>query len=229
MKKAIITLLFCAIALIMTSCTLSNEGKAKKLVKETLKNYLYHPNSYEPISTRVDSIFIDVTTIEPIMEISNEIKDLISKINECERKIESAESSMDIWAPNDYSSQFSRGNYARAKKEKEDAKSDLDKYTKKLSGQLVSLKENVAKYYKGEFTGWAVSHRFRSLNGAGSMTIPGEMIFFCDKEFTTCNGYEVDKFEDCAKILKAVNETTSDEDIMDYFKENITMPYAIIH
>ena len=46
-------------------------------------------------------MFIDVTTIEPIMEISDEIKNLISKINRCERKIESAESSMDIFAPMD--------------------------------------------------------------------------------------------------------------------------------
>ncbi|UVQ05780.1 hypothetical protein NXW85_16870 [Bacteroides caccae] len=106
------------------------------------------------------------------------------------------------------------------KKEKEEAKSDLNKYTKKLSEQLASLKENVAKYHKGEFTGWAVSHRFRTLNGAGSMTIPGEMIFFCDEEFTTCGGYEVDKFENFSKILKAVDEATSDEDIMDYFKED---------
>lgn len=220
MKKAIIILLSCAVALIMTSCTLSNEEKAEKLVKETLKDYLYHPDSYEPISTRVDSMFIDVATIEPIMETSSEIKDLISKINRCERDIKSAESSMDIWAPNGYSTQFSRGNYARAKKEKEEAKSDLDKYTKKLSEQLASLKENVAKYHKGEFTGWAVSHRFRSLNGAGSMTIPGEMIFFCNEEFTTCVGYNTDKFKDFAKILKAVDEATSDEDIIDYFKEN---------
>jgi hypothetical protein len=219
--KNVITLLFCAVALVMTSCTLSNEKKAEKLVKETLKDYLYHPDSYEPISTRVDSMFIDVTTIEPIMEISNKIKDLMSKINGCERNIESAESSMDIWAPNGYySSQYSRGEYARAKKEKEEAESDLDKYTKKLSEQLVSLKEYVAKYHKGEFTGWAVSHRFRSLNGAGSMTIPGEMIFFCDKEFTTCGGYEIDKFEDFAKILKTVDEATSDEEIIDYFKDN---------
>lgn len=215
MKKLLVIL-----ALIMTSCTLSNEEKAEKLIKETLKEYLYHPDSYESLSTRVDSMFIDVTTIEPIMEISDEIKDLMSKINRCEREIESAESSMDIWAPSGYSSQFSRGEYARAKKEKEDAQSNLDKYTKKLSGQLVSLKENVAKYHKGEFTGWAVSHRFRSLNGAGSMTIPGEMIFFCDKEFTTCGGYEADKFEDFVKTLKAVDEATSDDDIMDYFKEN---------
>ena len=94
------------------------EEKAEKLVKETLKDYLYHPDSYEPISTRVDSMFIDVTTIEPIMKISDEIKNLISKINRCERKIESAESSMDIFAPNGYSSQYSRGEYSRAKKRK---------------------------------------------------------------------------------------------------------------
>ena len=146
MKK--FQLLFCVVVLIMISCTLSNEEKAEKLVKETLKDYLYYPDSYEPISTRVDSMFIDVTTIEPIMKISDEIKELISKINECERKIEFAESSMDIFAPDGYSSQFSRGRYVRAKKEKEEAQSDLDKYTKKLSGQIVSLKENVAKYYK---------------------------------------------------------------------------------
>ena len=211
---------FVLLALIMASCTLSKEEKAERLIKKTLKDYLYHPDSYEPISTRVDSMFIDVTTIEPIMEISNEIKDLTSKINRCKSEIESAESSMDIWAPNGYSSQYSRGEYARAKREKEEAKSDLDKYTKKLSEQLASLKENVAKYHKGKFTGWAVSHRFRSLNGAGSMTIPGEMIFFCDDEFTTCGGYEVDKFENFAKILKIVDKAVSDEDIMDYFREN---------
>lgn len=220
MKKAIVTLSLCAVALIMASCTLSNERKAEKLVRETLKDYLYHPDSYEPTSTRVDSMFIDVTTIELIMNISGKISNLISKIDECEMDIESAETSMNIYAPDGYSSQFTRGEYVRAKKEKEEAQSDLDKYTKKLSGEVTSLKENVAKYHKGEFTGWAVSHRFRSLNGAGSMTIPGEMIFFCDKEFTNCVGYEVGKFEEFAKILKAVDEATSDEDIMDYFKDN---------
>ena len=220
MKKTIMALSLCAVALIVASCTLSNEGKAEKLVKETLKDYLYHPDSYEPISTRVDSMFIDVTTIEPIMKISDEISDLISKIDKCEMDIESAETSMNIYALDGYSSQFTRGEYARAKKEKEEVQSDLDKYTKKLSGGIAFLKENVAKYHKGEFTGWAVSHRFRSLNGAGAMAIPGEMIFFCDKEFTICVGYEVSKFEEFAKILKVVDEATSDEDIMDYFKDN---------
>lgn len=52
------------------------------------------------------------------------------------------------------------------------------------------------------------------------MTIPGEMIFFCDTEFTTCGGYEADKFVKFAEILQAVDEATSDDDILDYFKEN---------
>ena len=211
---------FVLLTVIMTSCTLSNEEKAEKLIEETLKNYLYYPDSYEPILTRVDSMFIDVTAIDPIMEASDKIKDLMSKINRCKREIEFAESSMDVWGLDGYLSQYSSGEYARAKKEKEEAESDLDKYTKKLSEQLASLKEYVAKYHKGEFTGWAVSHRFRSLNGAGSMTVPGEMIFFCDKEFTTCGGYEANKFEDFVNVLKVVDEATSDEDIMDYFKDN---------
>ncbi len=214
MKKLLVLL-----ALIMTSCTPSNEEKAEKLIKETLKDYLYYPESYEPVSTRVDSMFIDPSAIAPIMEISDEIKDLdlMSKIFKCQISIAHAETTMDF-ALEGY---FSREDYARAKKEKEKAESALDKYTKKLSGQIASLKENVAKYHKGEYTGWVVSHIFRSLNGEGSKTIPREMIFFCDEAFTTCNGYKIEEFEDFAKTLKVVNEATSDEDIIDYFRENL--------
>ena len=39
------------------------------------------------------------------------------------------------------------------------------------------------------------------------MSIMGEMIFFCDKEFTTCEGYEIDKIEDFLNVLKAIEKT----------------------
>lgn len=216
--KNVITGVLCAVVLIMTSCAPSKEEKAERLIGETLKGYLYHPDSYEPISTRVDSMFIDVTVIDPIMENSDEIRELISKINMCERNLKYAESSMDTWGDDAYSTRLDRRMYAQAKKEKEEAESDLDKYNRKLSEQLASLKENVAGCHKGEFTGWVVDHRFRCLNGEGSMSIPGEMIFFCDKEFTACVGYEVEKLESFFKILKVADESASDEDIMDYFK-----------
>lgn len=207
-------------ALFIISCTPSNEDRAEKLVKETLKDYLYHPDSYEPISTRVDSMFVDVTTIDPIMEISETVKKLLFKIRTCKIDVELAESSMDHWAPNaNYSDLFS-GEYSRAKDEKEEANYELQKYTKKLSDQLAALKDNVAKYHKGEFTGWVINHRFRCLNGTGSLTMPQEMIFFSDEDFTTCTGYESYKLEGLAKLMKAVDEATSDDDIVDYFKDN---------
>lgn len=207
-------------ALFIISCTPSNEEKAEKLVKETLKDYLYHPDSYEPISTSVDSMFVDVTTIAPIMEISETVKKLLFKISKCKIDVEIAETSMDHWSSNAYSSDLFRGEYSRAKEEMDEANSELEKYTKKLSDQLAALKENVAKYHKGEFTGWVISHRFRSLNGAGSLSMPREMIFFSDEDFTACAGYESYELEEFAKLLKVVDEATSDDDIVDYFKDN---------
>ncbi len=212
MKKLLVLL-----ALIMTSCTPSNEEKAEKLIKETLKGYLYYPESYEPVSTRVDSMFIDATAIDPIMGICDEIKDLKSKEVSYIIDIAHAETTMKFAHDGYSSSLFSHDDYVRAKKRKEEAEYALEKYTEKLSEQIASLKENVAKYHKGEFTGWAVSHIFRSLNGEGSKTIPGEMIFFCDKEFTTCRGYKIDEFETFTKILKAVDEAISDEEIKGLF------------
>ena len=67
MKK--LKLLFCAVALVFTSCTLSNEDKAEKLIKESLKGTLYHPESYEPISTRVDSAFINIENLVKVGEL----------------------------------------------------------------------------------------------------------------------------------------------------------------
>lgn len=218
MKKFLVVFSF-----ILVSCTLSLEQKAEILIKETLKGYLYYPDSYESLSTRVDSMFIDVTTIEPIMEISDEIQNLSSKIKRCEINIEFAESSMEIWYPDGSSSSFSRGEYARAKKDKEEAQDDLRKYSKKLSEKVQLLKEEVAKYHKGEFTGWAVTHRYRSLNGSGLVAVIEEMIFFCNEEFTNCIGYETYKFQGFIKILKAVDEATSNEDIIDYFRENSSL------
>lgn len=214
-------ILSCVLALILVSCISSKEEKAEKLIRETLKDYLYNPDSYDPISTRVDSMFIDVSTIGSIMEISKEMAELTSKIGKCEREIESAESSMDIWSPNGYASQYSRGEYARAKEKKDEAMSNLEKYNKRLADKIIDLKDCAKKYHKGEFTGWAVLHRFNCLNGTGTMNIPGEIIFFCDEEFKTCEGCEIDKFENLVKILKVVEDAADEDEIKDFFEENM--------
>ena len=75
MKK--LQLLFCAVALIMTSCTLSNEEKAEKLIQESLKGTLYHPESYKSISTQVDSAFINFENLAKVGELCEELGDIV--------------------------------------------------------------------------------------------------------------------------------------------------------
>lgn len=55
----------------------------------------------------------------------------------------------------------------------------------------------------------------------GSISIPQEMIFFCNQEFTACSGYETDKFETFTKLLNAVDNATSDEETTDCFEGNV--------
>ena len=218
MKKIVLIFI---LSLLAISCTLTNEQRAELLIEEIIKENLYHPDSYEPIKTHVDSMFIDSSTIGPMIEIQEELKDLLVKVKSCENKIESAESSMDIWAPDVFSTKYSRGQYERAQKDKIEAEKNLSKINKKVQEYIAELKDNVEKFHKNEFTGWIVFHRYRGLNGAGTMTIPSDMVFFFDIDFQSCHGYEYEKFEKIIELIQIVEDTDScDDDILDYIEEN---------
>lgn len=51
----IINLLLVSVLMIMTSCTPTNEDRAERLVSSCIKDYLTYPDSYESISTHIDS------------------------------------------------------------------------------------------------------------------------------------------------------------------------------
>ena len=185
MKK--LQLLFCAVALIMISCTLSNEEKAEKLIQESLKGTLYHPESYKSISTQVDSAFTNFENLAKVGELCEELGDLLDKESEYQREYRSAESSKSIYAPNGwYYDEHSRVKYNQYKQECEEYKTKLEKIAPKIATAISELREVSQNLYSDKFTGWIVSHRFTSKNGANTMTIPGDMIFVCDTEFTRC-------------------------------------------
>lgn len=56
----IINLLLVSVLMIMTSCTPTNEDRAERLVSSCIKDYLTYPDSYESISTHIDSTRVDV-------------------------------------------------------------------------------------------------------------------------------------------------------------------------
>ena len=220
MKK--LKLLFCAVALVLTSCTLSNEDKAEKLIKESLKGTLYHPESYEPISTRVDSAFINIENLVKVGELFEELGNLLIKESEYQREMLSAERSKSIYAPSGwYYDSHSQTMYNQYKQEFEENKAKLEKIAPKIATTIDELKKVSKNIYSEEFTGWIVTHRFTSKNGANTMTIPGNMIFVCDTEFTRCsNGIDYDAFEKTFKLIKKVSEAETDEDLKELFSES---------
>lgn len=213
MKK--IHLLLCALALISVSCAQTNEEKAEKLIQETLMHTLYHPDSYEPISTRVDSAFINFENFAKVCELCQELEDMFEKEQEYQSECKSAERSKSIYAPNGwYYDSHSQTMYNQYKQEYEENKAKLEKIAPKITATLSELREVSQNIYSEEFTAWIVSHKFTSKNGANTMTIPGDMIFICNKDFSRCGeGVDSDDFVKLVKSIKKISMAETDEDL----------------
>lgn len=203
------------IGVFIFSCAPSNEERAKEMVANYLKGILYHYDSYEPITTTVDSLFVSVTTDEDAIAMTVEFFKMIRAANECAEKIQDAERSMEIWAPSGYSTSFGRMEYNQAKNEKEQQEQRFGKLQNKLNTQFSQIKKKQASLQTGEFSGWKVYQKFKSLNGAGTLDLFGEYIFLCDKNFENCRGYEKDEFDMLTKIIQAIGKSEDISDLQD--------------
>ena len=193
-------LLFCIMALLITSCAPTNEEQAEKLVSDCIKDYLTYPDSYESISTKIDSTRVNVSKIEEILEQTKEVASLNSKIRSLEFDVESAQSTMEIYAPDGYYySDFERGKYIRAKAEYEKHKTNLQQSTAKLQSKVQDLRVAAENLYDAENNGWIVTHRYRSKGDNGEQLPPQEMVFFCDLEFNHCQGWMSQQYEFISK------------------------------
>lgn len=210
-KPLIITL----IALIgLCSCGKSQEEKAQSMAANYLKGVLYHYDSYEPLQTKVDSSFVALSTDKEAIELTLDMLKLFQSAQGYADKIENAESSMEIWCPSGYSSAFSKGEYRRAKEERDSNQELLDKTKERIHKQFFKIKsrqsylEAEAPLKMGDFDGWKVYHKFKSLNGTGTLDLFGEYVFFCDKDFNVESAYSKEDFDAINKIMVAISEST---------------------
>ena len=209
-------LLFCIMALLIASCAPTNEEQAEKLVSDCIKDYLTYPDSYESISTKIDSTRVNVSKIEEILEQTKEVASLGSKIRSLEFDVESAQSTMEIYAPDGYYySDFERGKYNRAKAEYEKHKTNLQQLTEKLKSKVQDLRVAAENLDDAENNGWIVTHRYRSKGDNGEQLPPQEMVFFCDLEFNHCQGWMSQQYEFISKIINYIVESESDEELLD--------------
>lgn len=210
-KPLIITL----IALIgLCSCGKSQEEKAQSMAANYLKGVLYHYDSYEPLQTKVDSSFVALSTDKEAIELTLDMLKLFQSAQGYADKVENAESSMEIWCPSGYSSAFSKGEYRRAKEERDSNQELLDKTKDRIHKQFFKIKsrqsylEAEAPLKMGDFDGWKVYHKFKSLNGTGTLDLFGEYVFFCDKDFNVESAYSKEDFDAINKIMVAISEST---------------------
>lgn len=219
-------LLFIAIVFMLVSCNTAphiqtNEERAEDLISACIKDCLTYPESYETISTRIDSSFINVSKMGEIIELTEDCNDLYGKIRRLEWRIESARSTMEIYYPKNrtYNSESSRGNYNRAKAEKEEYELEFKQLNPKLEEKVLALRNSTNELYDSEINGWAVTHRFRCQNDYGAQMPPQEMVFFCDLNFERCQGWTVEQIESFFKIIECVDESETDKILLKNLKE----------
>ncbi len=209
------TLIITLVSLIgLCSCGKSKEEKAQEMAANYLKGVLYHFDSYEPLQTKVDSSFVALSTDKEAIELTLDMLRLVNSAQEYAHKVEGAESSMEIWCPSGYSSAYSKGEYRRAKEERDNNQQLLDKTKDRIQNQFSKIKsrqsylEAEALQKIGDFNGWKVYHKFKSLNGAGTLDLFGEYVFFCDKDFNVESAYTEEDFYAINKIMEAISEST---------------------
>ncbi|MDY5598922.1 MAG: hypothetical protein SPF66_04395 [Bacteroidaceae bacterium] len=193
---------------LFVSCGKSSEEKANALIEDDIKKVLYHPETYDPAETQVDSAFTPFD--DPVFyEKTVQLCKLGMSIDECDRKMKNAKSSMSIWS-GPYQSAFGRNEYQEAKNEydeNERNKKSIEAKVQKLATELKTMLEN-----EQQFIGFKARHRYRANNNAGQ-TIFGEMKYLFDKSLSKIvTSYDMDCEE--YKAVQIIYKQMLGEDVV---------------
>ena len=195
-------------AMSLVSCSRSPQDKAEALVAEAMKMSLYVPESYEPLATQIDSAFAPYASPEfydkviEFMELSDELED-------CERDMKWAKSSMLSSKEIAHWSEYSRNEYEDDKAEYEECVAKYDD----LQSEREKLKDEIYEIASGqeEFIGYHIFHRFRCKNNA-NMSMVSDMLFLVDKDMVqilASYDAEEQEFEDFIEALDVIKENLS--------------------
>lgn len=227
MKFKSLIIIIAGSLLTLSACGPTQEERAQSMAANYLKGVLYHFDSYEPLQTKVDSAFVSLSTDEEAIKLMLDMLKLFQSVQEYADKIEKAESSMEIWSPNRYSSAFTKGEYRRSKEEKDNNQELLDKTEGRIHKQFSKIKsrqsylEAKTHLKMGDFDGWKVYHKFKNLNGAGTVDLFGEYVFFCDEDFNEKSAYSKEDYDAIAKIMTIISSSDDVSEMIEKVQDEI--------
>lgn len=142
---------------------IKRKQQAELIIKKLVCDQLYYPNTYDPVSTEVDSAFygplLDGDCIVAACDIIN-----------LKKEYASAKSS---YEHNDWTIRFHGNpsgpfleNERKARKESSEKMTELEK---KIA-EKESIIKNRDDSHDGEFAGWWAVHKYRAANGSGQVS-----------------------------------------------------------
>lgn len=176
MKKTI--LLFLS-ALVLISCTKTPQEKAEALIKEYLEKALNFPKSYEPLTTKLDSVFNP--NGPELFDLEKVFVENLEKYDRAVEEAKQAESTMSIYS-HSYMSEFSKVQYAQAKEEYEAAQKKIKRIEKKCKDNIQEL-DKIIENNNHDFRCMIAEHHFRAQNNGGNVMTFANIYFF-DKDLT---------------------------------------------
>lgn len=166
--------------LVLVCACASNEKKADKLINDYMYKHLHDYKSYEPIETKLDTMYNSPINDKGCIDICREMKSHIEKMADYDKEADHDESTMDIWSGG--WSSTSRSEYKKAYKSWcENKRASTLENIAALEGCKKLIKQIEGLDGKTQI-GWIADHTFRS-NTLGGNSSLGTQSFFIDKDF----------------------------------------------
>ncbi|MBR0273333.1 MAG: hypothetical protein IJQ59_04475 [Bacteroidaceae bacterium] len=203
MKK----MLYLAVAVVlMAACGAKTpeeqqESQADAMIKENLKTVLFDMDSYEPISTKVDTLYAAYDDAE-LCEEMERLQELTSELAELDKAVTKAKSNVSYWI--NPISDIGRHELAVARHELNEATERYDKANAKIDAKREEIQALLDA--KPQFVGYRVTHSYKAtdINGAPVM---GNMVFFFDPAMERItSSMTVEDYENAQKTIRRLTD-----------------------
>ena len=183
-----------AIVLVLSSCGKSPEDKANALIKEAICKTLYNADSYDPVSTIVDSAFTPFDDPEfykqtlELYELGKDIENYKNQAKKAEENIAHYQDMLRIMYSNS-----SKLSLKQAQEEYDNALAKKSKAEERVYKLIDILKAEIQQ--KPLFIGFKAKHRYRAKSDTGYPSF-GDVVFLFDKDITQIvYAWDLDNYE----------------------------------
>lgn len=200
---------------LFVSCSKSPEEKANVLITESVKKSLYHPDTYSPIETVVDSAFTPFDAPE-FRDKALQLCKLSMAIDKYDQEARSKKNDIEFYRDM-LNIMYSHSHKESLNQAQEDYNNAISEKTRAENNAKKLAEELKAMIAEGQkFIGFKARHRYRANNNA-KQTGFGETEFLLDKDITKIiASYDMDSEEYMAVQLlykQMLGEDTMVEDI----------------